>query len=225
VKRRTSALSVSAAALLTLAAPLLTGCSTDTHPGAAAVVGGERISVSTVQSQVETVRDAQRARPEADQMIAATSGQTRNTVGYLVSIELLERAAADAGVEVSRHDEQEYRAQVEDMVGGPEQLAQAVLQPQSGPALAGEEQIERRLRNDLLFQGLGESLGLAPGPEGSASVYAVLAETAEQIGVDINPRYGEWDAEQVMLAETSMPWLRDAEAGAEGAAEPVTLDG
>ncbi|MGK5549937.1 SurA N-terminal domain-containing protein, partial [Streptomyces sp. URMC 127] len=53
--RRRTALSVTAAALLA-AAPLLTACGQTAHPGAAAVVGDDRITVSQLQRQVADVR-------------------------------------------------------------------------------------------------------------------------------------------------------------------------
>ncbi|WP_059007169.1 SurA N-terminal domain-containing protein [Streptomyces specialis] len=222
MKRRSSALSVSAAALLAAAAPLLTGCSTDAHPGAAAVVGGERISLATVQSQVETVRDAQRDRPEADQLIAATSGLTRERVEFLVYLEVLERTAADAGVKVSRRDVQEARDQAEESLGGADALARAALTPASGATpLAGDEQIDQMLRSQLLFQGLAAELGVTPDASGVQRIADELARTADEIGVEINPRFGEWDARQVMLTDAAEPWLREAT----GEQAPVTLDG
>ncbi|MGK5529863.1 SurA N-terminal domain-containing protein [Streptomyces sp. URMC 129] len=222
MKRRRTALSVSAAALLAAAAPLLTGCSTDAHPGAAAVVGGERISLATVQSEVEAVRDAQRARPEADQLIAASSGLTRERVEFLVYLEVLERAAADAGVDVSRREVQGARDEAERSLGGADALAQAALMPASGATpLAGDDQIDQMLRSQLLFQGLAEALGVAPDAAGVQRIAEVLADTADEIGVEVNPRFGQWDARQVMLTDAAEPWLRAA--GVEEHA--VTLDG
>ncbi|WP_326597166.1 SurA N-terminal domain-containing protein [Streptomyces sp. NBC_01803] len=223
MKRRSSALSVSAAAVLAAAAPLLlTGCSTDAHPGAAAVVGGERIALATVQSEVEAVRDAQRDRPEADQLIAASSGLTQERVEFLVYLEVLERAADDAGVNVSRRDVQTARAEAERNLGGADALAQAALMPASGATpLAGDEQIDQMLRSQLLFQGLAERLGVTPDAAGVQRIATVLATTAEEIGVDVNPRFGEWDAEQVMLTDATEPWLR----AASGEQAAVTLGG
>ncbi|ARQ70276.1 SurA N-terminal domain-containing protein [Streptomyces marincola] len=222
-RRRTSALSVSAAALAVVAAPLLTGCSTDAHPGAAAVVGGERISVATVQAEVETIRDAQRAQPQGDQLVSSTPGLTRDTVEFLVYAQVLEHAAREAGVEVTRRDVQTARAQTEQSIGGPEALAQAALMPQGGTPMAGDEQIDRMLRIQLLFQGLGQELGVAPDAGGVQELAAYLAETADEVGVEVNPRYGEWDAEGVVLADAPAPWLNAG--GADEQEQPVTLDG
>jgi hypothetical protein len=221
VKRRTSALILSAAALLATA-PLLTGCSTDAHPGAAAVVGGERISLASVQAQVDQVRDAQRALPEADDLVAASSGLTRDTVNFLVYLEVLERAAENHGVEVTRHDVQQARRNAEDNVGGPEALAQAALVPQGGLPLAGDEQIDTMLRSQLLYQHLAERLGAMSAPNGQQMLIDELARTAEEIGVEINPRYGEWDAARVTLVPGDEPWIRAA-TGEAGQEDPAAL--
>jgi hypothetical protein len=208
-RRRNAALSVSAAALL-VSAPLLSGCSTDSHPGAAAVVGGERISLSEVQSQVETVRDAQRERPDADDLIARSNALTRDTVTFLVVQEILERAAEEHGVEVSRRDVQEVRNADEQAVGGADALRQYWLAESGFPPLAGD-QIDMFYRRSLLTRGLAIAIGAESDPNANQLVTQEVAETAEEIGVEINPRYGEWDAQNVALADADQPWLRVTE--------------
>ncbi|KAB8164352.1 hypothetical protein FH609_014230 [Streptomyces sp. 3MP-14] len=220
MKRRTSTLAVSAAALL-LASPLLTGCSTGAHPGAAAVVGDERITIASVQERVETVREAQRELPEGDQLLGATPALTRQTVDFLVYMEVLEAAAEAHGVEVSRAQVQESRAIAEQSVGGAEALETSALTATNGLPFAGDEQIDQVLRSQLLTQGLAQRLGAPPGPEGDQLLRQVFAETAEEIGVEVNPRYGEWDAEQVTLAESDTPWLRADEPTEEEAGFPA----
>ncbi|MDT0319654.1 SurA N-terminal domain-containing protein [Streptomyces millisiae] len=210
-RRRTSALSVSAAVALLAATPLLTGCSTDAHPGDAAVVGDQSISLATVQARVDAVRDAQRDQPNADELIATTAALTQQTVNSLVYMQLLEQAAADAGVEVTRRDVQEERANVVANLGGEEQLRQAALMPQGGVPLAGDEQIDETIRSQLLFQGLAQRIGADMDPNGQQLLIDELTRTAERVGVDVNPRYGEWDARQVMLVAADEPWLRAGE--------------
>ena len=58
-RRRRTALLL--AATLATAAPLLTACGDEAHPGAAAVVGDDRITVSQLENRVNEVRTAQRA--------------------------------------------------------------------------------------------------------------------------------------------------------------------
>ncbi|CAM5558658.1 hypothetical protein SCALM49S_01930 [Streptomyces californicus] len=66
-RRRRTALSVLAATLV--AAPLLSACGNQAHPGAAAVVGGERIEVSAVQARAAQVRSAQESSPQAAELV------------------------------------------------------------------------------------------------------------------------------------------------------------
>jgi hypothetical protein len=209
VKRRRSRnafLSVSAAALLA-SAPLLSGCSTDSHPGAAAVVGDERISLSEVQSQVETVRDAQRELPNGDDLMARSNTLTRQTVAFLVYVELVERAAENHGVEVTRSEVLESRQRDERIAGGADELRQAWLTAQGQP-LAGV-QIDMIYRSSLLYEGLGEALGVPmDSPDFRPRVDQELTDTAEEIGIEINPRYGEWDAQAFTLTDEAPPWLR-----------------
>ncbi|UED85921.1 SurA N-terminal domain-containing protein [Streptomyces profundus] len=216
MKRRTSALAVSSAALL-LAAPLLAGCSTGSHPGAAAVVGDERITVSSVQARVETVREAQREQPNGDQLLASSAGLTRDTVDFLVYQELLEQTAASHGVEVTTAQVQQERNLVEASLGSAEELELSAINGTVGLPLTGEEQINEVLRRQLLFQGLATRLGLPAGPEGNQLLAQALSATADEVGVEVNPRYGTWDTEQLVLADADTPWLRqDAPAEEEG---------
>lgn len=219
MKRRLSALSVSAAALLT-AAPLLAGCATGAHPGAAAVVGGERITVSQVQSHVRAVRAAQRALPNADELIAASSSLSRETVNLLVHLRVVERAAKEHGVHVSRSEVQRERAMTARSVGGSQALRAALVSPQQ-PVPLTSDQFDAVLRSQLLIRGIAEAVGAEASDAGRQKVGRVLTDTARDLGVTVNPRYGTWDARQVALVDLELPWLRDSTAG--GA--PATLDG
>ncbi|MCX2968103.1 MULTISPECIES: SurA N-terminal domain-containing protein [Streptomyces] len=197
--RRRSALTVSAAAALLLGVPLLSGCgSADAHPGAAAVVDGEQIAVSAVQARAEAVRDAQRADPEAEQLIQSTGPLQRYMLNYLLVERVVEEAARDAGVSVSRRDVQEYRAAEEERFRGAEMLEAVMLRERA----VAPEQIDDALRVEMLAQRTAEKLG--------ADVERVFAETARELGIDVNPRYGTWSAEQVTLTGTQDPWLKPA---------------
>lgn len=209
MKRRTSALTVSAAALL-VAAPLLTACGTDSHPGAAAVVGDEKISVAQVQARVASVREAQREQPGADGLIANSADLPRQTLGLLVNQQLTEYAAEEAGVEVSRRELRQAREAEEQRVGGAEQLGQLAL---SGAVPLTSDQIDDVIRMNLLLGKLVEA-------QGEEQAFETLVGTADRVGVEINPRYGTWDAAQRSLMDPELPWLRPA-----GPATPDTLTG
>ncbi|MEE1938533.1 SurA N-terminal domain-containing protein [Streptomyces sp. TRM 70361] len=204
--RRRTSLSLSAAAAVLVAAPLLTACGGEAHAGAAAVVGGERITMSQVQSKVEAVRAAQRDHEQADVLIKETGQLTRSTLSGLVLRRVLERAAGDAGVTVSRAEIQEARELAARQVGGPERLESLMLRQQA----ATPDEIDEMLRVQLLVQGLAEKLGAnLQTPQGQEELRAELEKASRELDVSVNPRYGKWDDEQVSLAEADRPWIRE----------------
>ncbi|MBQ0987236.1 SurA N-terminal domain-containing protein [Streptomyces sp. F63] len=208
--RRRSALSVTAVALLA-AAPLLTGCGSDAHPGAAAVVDGDRITVSQVQAQARDVREAQRASEDADQLIKGTGRLSRSTLNSMIFDKVLARAAQDAGVSASRADVQRIRTQAERAAGGAERLREMWLQQYS----IGPDQLEDTLRNQVLMDKLAESLGAdRTTPEGQEKVVGALRKASESMGIDVNPRFGTWNDEQVLLDSVQEPWLRPEQQAA-----------
>ncbi|MFP8964399.1 SurA N-terminal domain-containing protein [Streptomyces nanhaiensis] len=204
--RRRTSLSLSAAAAVLVAAPLLTACGSEAHPGAAAVVGGERITMEQVQSQVRAVRAAQNESDRSAELVRNTEQLTRGTVGSLVFERVLERAAGDAGVTVSRGEVQRAREEAERNVGGPEALEAMMLQQR---AVAPDE-IDRAVRSQLMVQKLAEKLGAnLQTPQGQQEITQALAEASEELDVTVNPRFGAWDDKQITLTDTKEPWIRN----------------
>ncbi|MFE2942539.1 SurA N-terminal domain-containing protein [Streptomyces sp. NPDC059255] len=201
-RRRRTALSVSVALLA--AAPLLTACGGEAHPGAAAVVGGQRIEVSTLQSAVRDVREAQRATPESAQLIKDTAQLSQAKLNSMIFDRVLQRAAADAGVDVSRKEIQETRAQAAAQSGGEQRFAAMLLQ--QGALSSG--QIDAAISREVLLNKVAGALGANTStPEGQQKVLAVLTKTSRDMGIDVNPRYGSWDYQQVRLGEAKTPWI------------------
>jgi hypothetical protein len=204
--RRRTSLSLSAAVAVLVAAPLLTACGSEAHPGAAAVVGGERITMGQVQSQVRAVRAAQNESDRSAELIRNTEQLTRGTVSSLVFERVLERAAEDAGVTVNRAEIQRAREEAERNVGGPEELEAMMLQQR---AVAPDE-IDRAVRSQLLVQKLAEKLGAnLQTPQGQQEITQALTEASEELDVAVNPRFGAWDDKQITLTDTKEPWIRN----------------
>ncbi|MFI9203400.1 SurA N-terminal domain-containing protein [Streptomyces sp. NPDC053048] len=197
--RRRTAFSVTAAGLLA-AAPLLTGCGSTPHPGAAAVVGKDRITVSQLQRQVEDVREAQRSSPQGPQLLAGSARLSQDTLIRLVQYRIVERAGRDNGVDVTRRELQERRQQVERMLGGAEAVDGRFLAAGIAPG-----QVDRELSVGLVRSKLERKLGQARTNE-------VLRKTSDALHVDVNPRYGTWDAERGTAQPVPEPWLRPAPA-------------
>ncbi|MFJ5709514.1 SurA N-terminal domain-containing protein [Streptomyces sp. NPDC093105] len=218
--RRRTALALSAALLA--AAPLLTACGGEAHPGAAAVVGGERIDVSSLQAEVKAARDAQAASPQSAQLIAATGDLGRQKLNGMIFDRILGKVAADQGVTVSRAELQETRAAFVRENGGVEGLEAVLLQQQGvAPGQVGDV-----VRRNVLMTKIIEKLGITETPEGQQKLQELFAAASKSLDIDVNPRYGAWDDTKVQLdtgADTA-PWLVQV-TGGQGAAGAEQLPG
>ncbi|GAA2310176.1 SurA N-terminal domain-containing protein [Streptomyces hawaiiensis] len=206
-RRRRTALLLTAA--IAAAAPLLTACGNDAHPGAAAVVGGQRITVSQLEERVGEVRAAQRAAVQDEaqyqQAIARTGTLTRDTLHTMVLDRVLHRAAEDAGVTVTRKEIQAMRSGLEQQAGGAKGLETTWLQQYGIPP----QRLDDNLRLQLEAQKLAEKLGTSTDrPE----FWKALSNASKDLNVDLNPRYGTWDVQKSRPAEAKTPWVRDVTA-------------
>ncbi|MEV0374936.1 SurA N-terminal domain-containing protein [Streptomyces sp. NPDC050636] len=208
--RRRTALSVSATAALLAATPLLAACSSDAHPGAAAVVEGKRITVSQLQEKVKDVRDAQAESPQGGQLIMNTGRLSLATLNGLIFDQVLARSAKDAGVTITRGEIQKWRAQAEERAGGAARLKAMWLQQGIAP-----DEVDTMVRNQLLLDGLAKRIGADRGqPQGQQQLAEALSRTSRSMGIDVNPRFGKWDDKQVILGETKYPWITPDAAAA-----------
>ncbi|MEU9760638.1 SurA N-terminal domain-containing protein [Streptomyces sp. NPDC047985] len=216
-RRRRTALTVSASAALLVGAPLLTACGGQVHPGAAALVGGDRIEVSTVQGQVAAVREAQRESRNADQLIDKSGQLGRAKLHGLIFDRVLDRAARDAGVTVERNEVQEMRKAAVAQSGGEERLRAAMLQQ----SWVAPEQIDAVLREQVQLSKLAQALGAdLRQPEGQKVVGDALSKASKALKVDVNPRYGTWNDQQTQLADYKAPWISQVTKPAGAVPEP-----
>ncbi|WP_055525584.1 SurA N-terminal domain-containing protein [Streptomyces graminilatus] len=210
-RRRRTALLLSAA--IVAAAPLLTACGNDAHPGAAAVVGGHRITVAQLESRVNEVRAAQRAatpdQAQYAQTVARTASLTRDTLHTMVLDRVLNRAAKNAGVTVTRKDVQTLRASLEQQAGSGKALADTWLQ-QYGVAPA---RLDDSLRTEIVAQKLAAALGAdMNSPDGQATFWKAMSKASKTLDVDLNPRYGDWDVQKSTRVDAKTPWVREVTA-------------
>lgn len=204
---RRTALVLSAAAIA--AVPVLTACGSEAHPGAAAVVGGQRITVSQLESRVNEVRDAQQTATkntaQYEQAIAKTGGLTRNTLHTMVLDRVLHRAATDAGITVTRKEMQSMRSGLEQQAGGSKALEIAWLQQYNVPP----KRLTESLRTEIEAQKLATALGAdMQTPQGKAAFWKALSNASKELNVDLNPRYGKWDVTKNSRVDAKTPWLR-----------------
>ena len=201
-RRRRTALVVSAAMLV--AGPLLSACGNQAHPGAAAVVGGDRIEVSTVQAQVAEVRTAQRESDQSVQLISKSGQLGRAKLHGLIFDRILDKAAADANVTVSRKEIQEMQQSAATQSGGEAQLRTTMLEQ----SWVAPEQIEAVLREQVQLTKLAQALGAdLQQPAGQKAVGDALTAASKSLHIDVNPRFGTWDDKQTQLADYKAPWI------------------
>ncbi|MEU6605067.1 SurA N-terminal domain-containing protein [Streptomyces shenzhenensis] len=206
-RRRRTALVLSAA--IAAAAPLLTACGSDAHPGAAAVVGGQRITVAQLEGRVNEVRRAQQAavpdESQYQQVLASTSSLTRDTLHNMVLDRVLHRAAQDEGVTVSRKELQLMRTSLEQQAGGAKALETAWLQRYG----VAPQRLDDNLRVQLEAQKLAQKLGTDTS---TPAFWKVLSAASTELRVDLNPRYGSWDVEKSGRVDAKTPWVREVTA-------------
>jgi hypothetical protein len=194
-RRRRTALVLSAA--IVAAAPLLTGCGSDAHPGAAAVVGGQRITVAQLESRVMEV--------------AKTGSLTRDTLHGMVLDKVLDRAAKNAGVTVTRKDTQQMRTALEQQAGGSKALETTWLQ-QYGVA---PRRLDDSLRTEIEARKLAATLGADMNTtQGKTTFWKALSAASKELHVDLNPRYGAWDVQKSSRVDAKTPWLREVTVAA-----------
>ncbi|MGW0630635.1 SurA N-terminal domain-containing protein [Streptomyces sp. NPDC002758] len=206
-RRRRTALLLSAA--IAAAAPLLAACGNEAHPGAAAVVGGQRISVAQLESRVQEVRAAQRAAVPDDsqyqQVLASTSSLTRDTLHTMVLDRVLHRAAQDQGIGVTRKEIQQMRAGLEQQAGGAKALETAWLQKYG----IAPGRLDENLRLQLEAQKLAQTLGTDTT---EPAFWKALSTASKELHVDLNPRYGAWDVQKSSRVDAKTPWVREVTA-------------
>ncbi|EST32324.1 hypothetical protein N566_20100 [Streptomycetaceae bacterium MP113-05] len=202
---RRSAATVSTAAALLLAAPLLTGCG-ETHPGAAAVVDGERISLTQLQSRVGEARDAQRELPQGEALIRRTGQLTRTTLDGMIRHRVVGKALKDADVSITRSDLQRQRDVYEQQTGGAKGFEKALLEQQGIAPSAVDDWVWL----NVAVQKVGKAWDVDPrSQQGNQELNERFSDLSGEMDIEVNPRYGTWDAERSALAEADMPWLND----------------
>jgi hypothetical protein len=183
---------VALAAALTLT-PLLAACGT-TQAGAAAIVGGRRISVEQVQTATEQVRALLRDSSLSQQLV----------LGWLIANPYVVTVAGEQGKAVSRNDAVTLfrQANVTSSSGGTTPSEAAVTAVQTGYAL------------QLLTSPQTST------PESAKKAIDEILADLKAAKVSVNPRYGtfdySWDAQTGAfgLSPRKEPWIVTPTPGA-----------
>ncbi|WBQ06802.1 hypothetical protein [Kribbella sp. CA-293567] len=179
---RTAKVQVVSAALASVL--LLGGCAAGTHPGAAASVGGEEISVGDVDKSTEAIQTA------------IGGGQVTPTVvlGLLVDNVLAGQVQEQRSITVTE-------AEID-------QASKVVFDPQVYEKFVADPVTKDFLRNSaralvarIKLAGGSGSIKDPQAPAQNTAGTKLVEEAAKNIDVDVAPRYGKWDGSKVSNGE------------------------
>lgn|GEM_PF-1794256 len=179
--------------LLVVGAGSLAGCSTATvPPGVAAQVGDQTITIADLQAEVRSLA-ADSDDPAGFSDDAANI--QREILGRTVQFELVRKVAADQGISVSPAEVDEFLDLAAEANGG--DLTQFRVQN-----LYTEDALRVGAEVQLLVQQLQEA-GVDLAPEVEA--------LAEEVGVQVNPRFGSWEGFELLPGTGAIAVRDDAE--------------
>jgi hypothetical protein len=205
------------------------GCAvTPLKMGAAAVVGNERISIATLDSQVTNLSQAAARYPRVDTMTAAQ--RTQSTLTWLIRYRIAEELARQQGITISPAQ-------------GANSLNDAIKQAEAAAATQGLTNVTR----DLILVASGippdtsaelgryeaisdQYLKLANGgtipASGSAAATAADSQlnhaeclAAKALNISVNPQFGQLDYAAVQIVAAPVTVTRTA--GPTASASPV----
>lgn len=175
------------AALAVAAAVALSACDSD-QIGAAAVVDGDRFTVSDLHDEVE---QAQQLEGFDVQAAGGMSTFQRELITRHIQHQVFLHLADQEGIEVTEADVDNAIEQFES------QAPDGNLQP----VLAQNGYTPEAFRAGLTDQLIAEAYAAQSGAD-QAQLTQTLVDVGEELGVEVNPRYGSW-GEQLAVTDES----------------------
>ena len=170
-------------------AVVLSGCA---QVGAAATVGGTRISQATVQGSVDAIL-AERAGADTSQMQLET-GETlnRSQLRFHLFGTLLREVGAELKITVTKAEIDTQRAAILQQVGGADQLPIALV-----TAGIAAQDLDLYIEAITFSDKISNLIATSGVPEEQigAEIQRLITAKAKELGVTVNPRYGTWDPE------------------------------
>mgnify|MGYP003846940503 CR=1 FL=1 len=183
-------------AMIAVVAILLSGCS---QVGAAATVGGTKITQATVQGSIDSIL-AERAKVDTAQMQLDT-GETlnRGQLRFHLFSAILRALGEELNIKVTKAEIDTRRASILEQVGGAASLPSALVNAGIAPEDL-DAYIEAISLSDKISQALVAS-GVTEDQVGTEIQKLIVAKSKES-GVTVNPRYGKWDPETADIVAT-----------------------
>jgi peptidyl-prolyl cis-trans isomerase SurA len=183
----------------------LTGCG-PIQMGAAAIVGGQRISTSTLTSDVAALDKVYQANPSIQRNVTYTPARMPQLVlQWLIRFRVIDDMAAHDGIHVSAAASQRALAattqQIETQAGAAVGAAQFSVYNALPPSFLGKFGHFVATINALAayYTGLKNVSALTPAQQKvfSARFVADSAAAARRLKIKVNPRFGRYAAAEV----------------------------
>lgn len=212
------------ALLATITVPGLAACSGSAggsggtvHTGSAAVVGGQRISIATVEDQTSAFREAAPAQgggtgPNAT-LGQDAAGEPSRVLAFLIQDQVIQTAVDRKGLHVSATDVAAVEAQDLANARGLPQLTAEFVSQLGLPPQDLQPFFRQKAEEQALLKSAGVSLN---DPNARVTALAtMLRPVAASLGISVNPRYGTWDPTNLGLGNAAQPWIKQvSQAGA-----------
>lgn len=187
---------------------MLSACSS-VQMGAAAIVGNQRITQSTLDTQVSSLQQAAGNYQGQVQLTAAQMPQA--VLGWLIKFQIEDRAASAAGISVTQSQIQQGTAAIEQQAqqyasqqgGGSAQaiLLSSGISPQMLPDL-GKYQAQELA---LAAKANGGKLPTTTAEDNTvtAALTKSSCQAAKSLNIKVNPEFGRLDYTQYSVVSTS----------------------
>ncbi|MCF2529770.1 hypothetical protein [Yinghuangia soli] len=184
-----------------LAGFALTGCA-DSKSGAAAVVDGDRIEISSLNARVEQAADT---REKAGGQQVPGVDATRAQLAYMLEERVTKEAADRAGITATATDVVDWKR-----VWTVQNRGASLTDVAARSGIAGD-QLDRLVATEVLQDKLVLQQAAKEGKVPTdAMLTRILSDTAATLKITVNPRYGSsWSPtdEGGALSPTQYAWL------------------
>jgi hypothetical protein len=204
-RRLTSRRGLAGVAVGVVAVLAASGCDSDLHPGAAAVVDGTTISQDQVDDVVTAVCDYLMIANESAQTPSepAFSDLRSSFLGLYVEFEVVDAATEALGLTIHPADIDAFASQFElpdDLSDEDADIIDGYLYEQ-----ADDQVSQATIAAHLKDSGVTDSSDVDPNAIDGAADY--LADQLSDADIEVNPAYGVWDGQAVTIGSGSLSSL------------------
>lgn len=181
-------------AVLSLAG--LTACG---QSNVAATVGEATISQTTLQETVDLILAERKGVDSTQMQVEIGDALNRNQLQFYIYVEIYDAIAKDLGLKISTTELTTTREDLIARNGGAEQFSQALV----GAQIASDN-LDKYVRLVLISEKLNQA-AIATGvaeAEVEAQISQLITKKAEELKIEINPRYGTWDPQGMQIVAT-----------------------